>query len=590
MKKIIESKPEVSEKNDLRVYHIKSKDKLLVINQDNKAKIIHKNREGEFNLDQTLFEGYPRTVNDSVLLSLKTKEFLLLFKYLNWNMISRTSSELTAKYVRFFTAATETIQKVGSKEDLLVFSVEVSVSKAVIDDLLYILSKLRNKRSRELSKLSVISAEQQLSKTSRVEYKSEYLNGLEIYENLEKNISIHDINSVLNIVYKLDEQQWLKWVYGTSNEELVNLFTSVSRPYSALDRLSTFVGQEQSLHNLSEYGYVYRGDGVLYNVYSDTEIKVIHANWNDKLQDTLLLKNNINVSIYESLNYIHAPILLASSDSASDSNLVNIITSDVSDFVYVTNEKGVWKIYSVDLGLVHIGTIDLNSVSCDTNEKWINQLISFDLNNVKTQYNESATNSLNIKKEKLKPSKNIKNLNKPKPKKGMKFQTTKTKNVNYDDEEDVLDVGGLFDDDYYDDYYDELPPEQPSTDQQQKTKEDKIETTKENKEMNNLIGYSICTNTSLKGYLASILSGIIQENDELSLLSKTIHYNFHPSNLDFFDFTKYSTNKNNGKKNLTKTVVNKILESYRSNLVHLVPFFEPRRGNDSIALSETWKW
>ena len=70
-------------------------------------------------------------------------------------------------------------------------------------------------------------------------------------------------------------------------------------------------------------------------------------------------------------------------------------------------------------------------------------------------------------------------------------------------------------------------------------------------------------NTSLKGYLASILSGVIQENDELSLLSKTIHYNFHPSNLEFFDFTKYSTNKNDGKKNLTKTVVNKVLESIK---------------------------
>lgn len=277
LKQVIEAEPEATSKNNLKVYQIKSKDKLLVINQDNKAKVVHKDSEGEFNLDQIIFEGYPRTVKDSVLLSLKTQEFLLLFKYMDWSLVSAKSSELMSKYTKFFKAATETLRKIGVKNDLLVFSVEVSTSKAVLDDLLYCLSKLRNKRSRELSKLSVISAGSQSLKSNKVDCNYEYLEGLEIYTDMDKNISIHDINTVLNIVYKLDEQQWLKSVYGTSNEELVNLFTSVSRPCSALDRLSTFVGQEQSLHYLAEYGYIFRGDGVLYNVYSDTEIKEIHA-------------------------------------------------------------------------------------------------------------------------------------------------------------------------------------------------------------------------------------------------------------------------------------------------------------------------
>ena len=294
------------------------------------------------------------------------------------------------------------------------------------------------------------------------------------------------------------------------------------------------------------------------------------------------MKNNVNASIADSLNYMHAPTLLSSNDNSSESNLLNIVTSDISDFVYVTNEKGICKIYSVDLGLVHIGTIDLHSDSSDTHEKWINQLISFELNNVKTQYTDSGTSSLNIKKEKLKPSKNTKNLSKPKPKKGMKFQTSKTKNVNYDDEEDVMDVGGLFDDDYYDDYYDELPPEEPA-DQKQEPKEDKIDTTKEKKEAHNLLGYSICTNTDFKGYLAGIVSCIIQQSGKLILVSKTVHYNFTPSNLELCDFTKYATNKSDGKKNLAKTVLNKILASYRNNLVHLVPFFETKRGNDSYS-------
>ena len=582
LKQVIEAEPEATSKNNLKVYQIKSKDKLLVINQDNKAKVVHKDSEGEFNLDQIIFEGYPRTIKDSVLLSLKTQEFLLLFKYMDWSLVSAKSSELMSKYTKFFKAATETLRKIGVKNDLLVFSVEVSTSKAVLDDLLYCLSKLRNKRSRELSKLSVISAGSQSLKSNKVDCNYEYLEGLEIYTDMDKNISIHDINTVLNIVYKLDEQQWLKSVYGTSNEELVNLFTSVSRPCSALDRLSTFVGQEQSLHYLAEYGYIFRGDGVLYNVYSDTEIKEIHAHWNDKIQDTLILKNNVNASIADSLNYMHAPTLLPSNDNSSESNLLNIVTSDISDFVYVTNEKGICKIYSVDLGLVHIGTIDLHSDSSDTHEKWINQLISFELNNVKTQYTDSGTSSLNIKKEKLKPSKNTKNLSKPKPKKGMKFQTSKTKNVNYDDEEDVMDVGGLFDDDYYDDYYDELPPEEPA-DQKQEPKEDKIDTTKEKKEAHNLLGYSICTNTDFKGYLAGIVSCIIQQSGKLILVSKTVHYNFTPSNLELCDFTKYATNKSDGKKNLAKTVLNKILASYRNNLVHLVPFFETKRGNDSYS-------
>lgn len=97
-----------------------------------------------------------------------------------------------------------------------------------------------------------------------------------------------DINAVLNIVYKLDEQMWCRSVFTESTEESAKLFASVSRPNSALNRLSTFVAQEVELHQLAEYGYVYRADEVLQSVFSgNEEIKEITRNCCDPISRSL---------------------------------------------------------------------------------------------------------------------------------------------------------------------------------------------------------------------------------------------------------------------------------------------------------------
>lgn len=250
---------------------------------------------------------------------------------MDWSLLSNKDSELKDKYLNFFTTATDTLTLHGKDSEIVAFAIPVEISKTVIDDLLYTWSKLKIQRSREFLKLSVIGLHQNTTNLKPSPIDS-HLSSLDVYKAVEPNITVHDINLVLNVIYKLDEQLWCKSVYGASSDELVKLFTSVSRPYSAFDRLSTFVSQDQSLHYLAEYGYVYRGDDVLMNVYNENEIKTIKPNCIDKISETLLLQNNVNVKLEDSLNYL-PPVSLG--------KVNKIVTSDSSDLLITFSDTGV---------------------------------------------------------------------------------------------------------------------------------------------------------------------------------------------------------------------------------------------------------
>lgn len=109
------------------------------------------------------------------------------------------------------------------------------------------------------------------------------------------NLSVHDLNALLSILNKLSEQQWCKSVLGTPSKQLTKQFACVSRPHSALDRLSTFVAQDVSLHYLADYGFVYRGDDAIQSVYgSHEQITEISDNCIDVISSSLVLKQNVN--------------------------------------------------------------------------------------------------------------------------------------------------------------------------------------------------------------------------------------------------------------------------------------------------------
>ena len=251
-----------------------------------------------------------------------------------------------------------------------------------------IFSKLRVSRSREFIDLSVIGVdEHQLRRIHEEENINQTLQNLEIYQNSSRSTTIHDINTVLNIVYKLDEQLWCKVAFDSSSEDIRRLFSTVSRPYSALHRLSTFAGQDPSVHSLADYGYVYRADETFQNVFNDREIKQISEHNHDPVTDRLLLKNNVNIDLSSSLSYLPAINMKRSK---------KIITSPVSDFIFSFSEKGLCKIYTANLGLVRVGAINFkedgsNDVSItNDNKKYLGQLINFEVSNAKGKVTFSA--------------------------------------------------------------------------------------------------------------------------------------------------------------------------------------------------------
>jgi cellobiose-specific phosphotransferase system component IIA len=239
----------------LVIHKLKDSDKLLVIHHEGKAKVIHKS---QYNIGMN-FQGGLIHSEDHAKLTLTKDDFNFWFMHMDWSVLCNKHSSLRASYAKFFSSATETLRETGVGGESIEFAAPIRETKAVLDDLLYSVSKERTSRSREFVDLAVIGVENHLTHRNKHGV-NECLKNLDVYKRSEKDVSVHEINKVLNIIYKLDEQCWCRAKFLPTDEETDTLMSSVSRPHSELDRLSTFVGLDKSFHSLSKYGYVYRGD------------------------------------------------------------------------------------------------------------------------------------------------------------------------------------------------------------------------------------------------------------------------------------------------------------------------------------------
>ena len=394
--------------------YLKSFDRLLAVSQEGWAKIVHRDVNGDFQLDQLNFDRSPTTWTDSILFLLSREELLQLFQFTGWEVLVDKHSEMKQSYLQFLTSAKDTLTLSGKDSCYLAFASTVKCSKAVIDDLLFTLSKLRIAKSREFENLSVIGLDDRIHKHQADSVDVSQISQFWKFAKAVSSLTVHDINTLLNIVNKLDEQMWCKSVFSSSSDELVKLFTSVSRPYSALDRLSSFVAQDVSLHGFADYGFVWRGDEVLQSVFNyNEEIKAITKYCIDPIVSSLVLRNNVNWELHNSLNYL-PPTLLHKS--------AKIVTSEWSDLVFTFSDEGVWRIYSTDLGLIELGRLDFSQDASDAisdaleSKKYIGQIVNFEITNVKAETNCSNNVPLNVKKDKLKLTKSAEVVNKFKPK------------------------------------------------------------------------------------------------------------------------------------------------------------------------------
>ena len=501
---------------------------LLVIDDKGKAKVINPGQE-----NQALnFNPAPKTVEDNILLSLTKEELDCMFRVVDWNSISGKHNETNRAYCEFFTSAKDTIALSVTEGGSVEFSAPLRSAKVAIDDLLYNLSKLRTSMSRELLNLSLFIDSQNNVRSNKDSNENEVLKNLEVNQKTEN--TVHDINSVMNVLYKLDEQLWCKAAFKTKAKDILSLFTAVSRPNSAIERLSTFVGEKEYLHSLSNYGYIFREDNILQNVFDDSHIKKISEDCHDAINDSLLVQNSINAPLENSLNYL------------PPSNLKHkkLIISPNSDFLFKFTEKGLCKVYTAGLSLVEVGSINFNfntesetSASSD-NKKYISQLINFEVSNGKAKQSFSASNPMNIKKEALTLQKTGEVINKYKPKKGPKSVSKKSPNkcIKYDEDEDVYDIGGLFDDDSegFESDAEKAPTAPESKHEETKTPQKAgIDPAKLIKHL----GYSALVNVDyLKQERQNCISIVYEKEGEIILDSRIMHIQLKPSYLKWFDF------------------------------------------------------
>ena len=191
------------------------------------------------------------------------------------------------------------------------------------------------------------------------------------------------------------------------------------------------MGIDESFHELAKYGYVYRGDQVFYNVFDESEISEITKNCNDFFKDTLTLQKNVNIPLQLSLSYLPPTYIGVNSE---------ISVSNDSYFVFAFN-KGILTVYTTGFSLVEVGAINFRKKNeCDAkqayeNKKYAGSIIQYELANAKARQAFSASNPLNIKKNKKITSKNGNVVNKIKPKKNLKIKVIMPNNVNYDEED-----------------------------------------------------------------------------------------------------------------------------------------------------------
>lgn len=171
-------------------------------------------------------------------------------------------------YSQFLSSATDTLAYANKDQTTLVFTSTFESAKAVIDDLLFSLSKLRVTKLRESDNLSILESSGRATRNSADSNEASRFGQLQAFSSSVSSLTTQDVNTLLNILNKLSEQMWCRSVFGTSSKELLANFACVSRPHSALDRLSTFVASDISLHSLADYGFVWRGDEVIQSVFN----------------------------------------------------------------------------------------------------------------------------------------------------------------------------------------------------------------------------------------------------------------------------------------------------------------------------------
>jgi len=148
-----ENSPVEPTTDGLTVFELKDPERVLLINSERLAKIVHKDQK---DIPLSFNKGI-QSSEDYQTFTLKRQEFETLFKDLKIDEISRTHSALKEDYLKFFKTATRSIRLLG--QNYVQFSAPVKAASNFINQSLFISSKAKLKREKKFMNLEVLAVE-----------------------------------------------------------------------------------------------------------------------------------------------------------------------------------------------------------------------------------------------------------------------------------------------------------------------------------------------------------------------------------------------------------------------------------------------
>jgi hypothetical protein len=179
----------------------------------------------------------------------------------------------------------------------------------------------------------------------------------------DPNFSVDDLYLTLSILTDLSEQIWAAAKAGPS--DIKSFVNSVSRPYSAFNRLGSFLAwgstsyDQQALH-LAEQGLIMK-ENMTVSHFQNPAVEMPDLSLEQLLSQSYLREHlgqsnrhinaqiTENVPIWKTLNYLGANELARIQDK--ESSILDVIPSVNNDFFLVGNTNGTFSVYNSSLSI-----------------------------------------------------------------------------------------------------------------------------------------------------------------------------------------------------------------------------------------------
>eukprot|EP00347_Sterkiella_histriomuscorum_P007708 403347869 len=346
-----ESSNQPSQFNNLQLTQQQFTDKLIMVQNNLFVKTVTRDDQTQnFEIDQSCMKESLQNIDSLVVLKIRKAATSNFFFGINWGQILKDQNSLVFGLVQdFLSQAQESMTQIG---DCLSFEVNLVTAKFTIELAIQHMKSQLDRMKRQYQNNQTIIPTDSLINHTKPEVLFEMLKSEPYYR--DPNLSIDELYAVLHLLYDTHEQIWAQTKNISCPADVKYLMQTVSRPFSALNRLGSFVNwgiSNADSQLLADSGLVFKENHTLVQI-ENQQIEL-----HDLAQRQLfnqgdlqalfgignrILKGEIceNISLSKSLNYLPA-------QKMSTQSLINdIIASQNNVFSLVANDNGTVNICS----------------------------------------------------------------------------------------------------------------------------------------------------------------------------------------------------------------------------------------------------